>query len=60
MGSKNGNNITLLKFELHKEVKDSQYNSRTAAILGAGAIVAMGCTALVAILAIVFFRPRKI
>lgn len=45
IGSKNGNTFTFFKFELHKEIKDSNYNSK----LGILGIVAISCATAAAI-----------
>lgn len=53
IGSKNGNTLTLIKLEFHKEIKDSNYNSR----LGILGIVALGCATAAALTGIVLLSP---
>ncbi len=53
IGSKNGNTLTLVNFALHKEIKDSNYNSK----LGILGMVTISCLTLVTVTGLVFMSP---
>lgn len=53
IGSNNGNTYALLNINSHKDLKDSQYNSKVG-IIGMLAVIAV---VVVSVLGIIFFNP---
>lgn len=56
IGSNNGNTYALFNINSHKELKDSQYNSKVG-IIGMLAVLAV---AVISVLGIIFFNPLMV